>query len=163
MATIVGDVTGLQHRHHPQNISHLVETIKGFPLKAKPFRNTATDQNRGRSRVASHPPFRTAHQKNIMRGNTNGNTWVPKTFWSQPASQMQLPSIKLWFARKKRHWTLDEWRRLHFWPTRLSKVFLLSSMSCTLGRFKSLQCYSLQIVLPKSPCSGTNVEQLEIN
>ena len=39
MATIVGAVTGLQQRHHPQNIPHLVEKIKGFPLKAKSFRN----------------------------------------------------------------------------------------------------------------------------
>ena len=35
MATIVGDVTGLQQRHHPLNIPPLVEKIKGFPLKAK--------------------------------------------------------------------------------------------------------------------------------
>ena len=35
MATIVGDVTGLQQRYHPLNIPHLVEKIKGFPLKAK--------------------------------------------------------------------------------------------------------------------------------
>ena len=44
MATIVGDVTGLQQRHHPQNIPHLVKKIKGFPLKVKSFRNTATYQ-----------------------------------------------------------------------------------------------------------------------
>ena len=37
MATIVGDVTGLQQRHHQQIILHLVEKIKGFPLKAKLF------------------------------------------------------------------------------------------------------------------------------
>ena len=35
MATIVGDVTGLQQRHHPLNIPPLLEKIKGFPLKAK--------------------------------------------------------------------------------------------------------------------------------
>ena len=33
MAIIVGDVTGLQWRHHPQNIFHLVEKIKSFPLE----------------------------------------------------------------------------------------------------------------------------------
>ena len=44
MATIVGDVTGLHQRHHPYNITDLVEKIKGFPLKAKSFRNTATSQ-----------------------------------------------------------------------------------------------------------------------
>ena len=44
MATFVGDVTGLQRRHHSQNIPHLVKKIKGFPLKVKSFRNTATYQ-----------------------------------------------------------------------------------------------------------------------
>ena len=48
IATIVGDVTGPQQRHHPQNIPHLVEKIKGFPLKAKSFRNTETYQKSGR-------------------------------------------------------------------------------------------------------------------
>ena len=42
MATIVGDVTDLQQRHHPLNIPHFFEKINGFPLKAKSFRNTAT-------------------------------------------------------------------------------------------------------------------------
>ena len=42
MATIAGDVTGPQQRHHPYNIPHLVEKIKGFALKVKSFRNTAT-------------------------------------------------------------------------------------------------------------------------
>ena len=146
-----------------------------------------------------------------MRGKTNGNSWVPKTLWSHPASQMQLPSIEVWFVRNV-PWrcTLDEWRRLHFTgadpgfflgggalvscsastpihhivfflqnfscikkpqvisgrgggahplhsPPRsapasclahlrfLSKVFLLASISSILWRFKSLQCYSLQI------------------
>ena len=44
MAFIVDDVTGLQQRHHPCFILHLVEKIRGFPLKAKSFRNTATYQ-----------------------------------------------------------------------------------------------------------------------
>ena len=44
MATIVGDVTGFQQRHHPKNIPHLVKKIKGFPLKVKSFRNTAIYQ-----------------------------------------------------------------------------------------------------------------------
>ena len=42
MEIIVGDVTGLQQRHRPSNIPHLVKKIKGFPLKVKLFRNTAT-------------------------------------------------------------------------------------------------------------------------
>ena len=47
MATIVGDVTGQQQRHHPLNIPHLVKTIKGFPVKVKLFQNTATIKNSG--------------------------------------------------------------------------------------------------------------------
>ena len=43
-ATIVGDVTGLQQRHHPNVVPHLVKKIKDFPLKAKSFQNTATYQ-----------------------------------------------------------------------------------------------------------------------
>ena len=85
--------------------------------------------------------------KNIMRGKTNGNTWVKKTLWSQPASQMQLPSIEVWLVRKLWRCTLDEWRRLHFWPTRVSKIFLLASISSILWRFKSLQCYCSLIAM----------------
>ena len=55
MATIVGDVTGLQPRHHPQNIPHLVKKIKGFPLKVKSFQNTAT-YPKLRGGVPSTPP-----------------------------------------------------------------------------------------------------------
>ena len=44
MATIVGDVTGLHQRHHPQNIPHLLKKMKGFPLKVKSFQNTVTYQ-----------------------------------------------------------------------------------------------------------------------
>ena len=44
MATIVGDVLGLQQRHHPKNIPHLIKKIKGFPLKVISFRNSATCQ-----------------------------------------------------------------------------------------------------------------------
>ena len=54
-ATIVGDVTGLQQRHHPYNIAHLVKKIKDFPLKAKSFQNTATYQKL-RGGVPSTPP-----------------------------------------------------------------------------------------------------------
>ena len=38
------DVAGLQHRHHPWKIRHLVKKIKGFLLKVKSFHNTATYQ-----------------------------------------------------------------------------------------------------------------------
>ena len=44
MRAMFGDVTDLQQRHHPYNIPHLVEKIKGFPLKAKSFRSIATYQ-----------------------------------------------------------------------------------------------------------------------
>ena len=55
MATIFGDVTGLQQRHHPWNIPHLVKKIKGFPLKVKLFQNTATRiKNSGEG---FHPPY----------------------------------------------------------------------------------------------------------
>ena len=55
MVTIGGDVTGLQQHHHPYNIPHLVEKIKGFPLTAKSFGNTATYQKL-LGRVPSTPP-----------------------------------------------------------------------------------------------------------
>ena len=55
MATMFGDVTELQQRHHPSNIRHLVEKIKGFPLKAKSLRNTATYQKL-KGGVLSTPP-----------------------------------------------------------------------------------------------------------
>ena len=58
-ATMFGDVTDLQQRHHPWNIRHLVEKIKGFPLKAKSFRNTATyqkTQGGGEGGVHQRPP-----------------------------------------------------------------------------------------------------------
>ena len=46
----------------------------------------------------------------------------------------------------------------------VSQVFLLASISSQfLWRFRSLQCYSFQFVLPKSPCSGTDVGQLKRN
>ena len=57
MATIVGDVTGLQQRHLPWNIPHFVKMIKGFPLKVKSFQNTAKYQKlRGGVTSTPHPP-----------------------------------------------------------------------------------------------------------
>ena len=50
------DVTDLQQRHHPQNIPHLVEKIKGFPLKAKSFRRTATYQKLAGGGGGVHQP-----------------------------------------------------------------------------------------------------------
>ena len=55
MATTVGCVTGLQQRYHPWNIPYLGKKIKGFRLKAKSFRNTATHQ-KIREGVPSTPP-----------------------------------------------------------------------------------------------------------
>ena len=88
-------------------------------------------------------PFRTITKKY----NAWENTWVKKTLWSQPASQMQLPSIEVWLVGKLWRCTLDEWRRLHFWPTRVSKIFLLAPISSILWRFKSLQCYCSLIAM----------------
>ena len=53
LATIVGEVTGLQQCNHPWNIPHLVKKIRGFPLKVKLFQNTATYPN---SWEGLHPP-----------------------------------------------------------------------------------------------------------
>ena len=50
-----GDVTDFHQRHHPQNIPHLVEEMKGFPLKTKSFRNTVTSQKLKGGGV--HQPF----------------------------------------------------------------------------------------------------------
>ena len=55
-ATIVGDVRGLQQRHYPHNIAHLVKKIKGFPLKVKSFQNIATYQKL-RGGVPATPPL----------------------------------------------------------------------------------------------------------
>ena len=60
-AIIVGAVTGLQQRHHPQNTPHLVEKIKGFPLKAKSFRNTATNQKLQGGVPSTPPPLSLCH------------------------------------------------------------------------------------------------------
>ena len=56
MATIVGNVTGPQQRHHPYNMPPLVEKINGFPLKVKSFRNTATLQKLKEGGGASTTP-----------------------------------------------------------------------------------------------------------
>ena len=56
MATIVGDVTGLQQCHHPWNIPHLVKKVKGFPLKVKSFQNTATNLKLRRGVPCTPPP-----------------------------------------------------------------------------------------------------------
>ena len=60
MGTRFGDVTDLQQRQPPYNIPHLVEKIKGFPLKAKSFRNIATYQKpKGGSINPLSPPCTT--------------------------------------------------------------------------------------------------------
>ena len=56
MATIVGNVTGPQQRHHPYNMPPLVEKINGFPLKVKSFRNTATLQKLKEGGGGGPPP-----------------------------------------------------------------------------------------------------------
>ena len=47
----------LQQHHHPWNIPHLVEKIKGVPLKAKLFQNIATYQKlKGKGGPSPPPP-----------------------------------------------------------------------------------------------------------
>ena len=60
MATIIGDVTGLQQLHQPENIPYLVKKITGFPLKVKSFRNTVTHQKTP-ERGSSRPPLPLYH------------------------------------------------------------------------------------------------------
>ena len=56
MTSMLGDVTGLQQRHHPyKNIPHLFDRIEGFPLNALSFGNTATHKNY-REGFPSPPP-----------------------------------------------------------------------------------------------------------
>ena len=52
-----GDVTDFHQRHHPQNMPHLVEEMKGFPLKTKSFRNTVTSQKLKGGSINPPPPL----------------------------------------------------------------------------------------------------------
>ena len=54
---MLGDLTDLQQRHHPYNIPCLLEKVKGFPLVAKSFRNTATYKNLRRVPSTPHPLY----------------------------------------------------------------------------------------------------------
>ena len=52
--------------------------------------------------------------------------WPPNDsqIWpSLPCTQKQLPSIEVWFVRNLWRYTLDEWQRLHYRPTRLVRNF----------------------------------------
>ena len=66
MATIVGDVTGLQQSYHPLNIPNLVKKIIGFPLKVKEFQNTATYQ-KPRGGVPSTPQHPLPHDLSVIK------------------------------------------------------------------------------------------------
>ena len=55
MATMFGDITSTQQRHHPY-IPHFDEKMKAFPLKVKSFQNTATYQKQGRGFINPPPP-----------------------------------------------------------------------------------------------------------
>ena len=61
MAPMFGDVTDFHQRHHPQNIPHLVEEMKGFPLKTKSFRNTVTSQKLKGGSINPPPPGTTVY------------------------------------------------------------------------------------------------------
>ena len=57
MATIFGDVTGLQQRHHPKNIPYIVEKIESFPLKANRFEILQHTKNSGEGFLQPPPPL----------------------------------------------------------------------------------------------------------
>ena len=57
MATMFGDVKGLQQRHQQWNIPHSVEEMKGFSLKAKSFQNTWTCQKLNGGVPSTAPPM----------------------------------------------------------------------------------------------------------
>ena len=79
MATSVGDVTGLQQRHHPWNIPPLVKKIKGFPLKSKSFQNTATYQKTPEGAPSTPSPLYPGGGMNLhvrLRFKILNNHWM---------------------------------------------------------------------------------------
>ena len=82
MATIVGDVTGLQQRYHPLNIPHLVEKIKGFPLKAKSrFEILQHIKNSGEGfhQPAPPPPYHGGNMDLRVRSRVKNFHWITST------------------------------------------------------------------------------------
>ena len=77
MATNVSDVTGLQQRNHPYNIPHLVEKIKGFPVKANSFRNTATFKKLRGGVPSNHPTLTPLKKFQRHHGKKNGSRTKP--------------------------------------------------------------------------------------
>ena len=107
MATIVGDVTGLQQSHHPLNIPHLVKKIKGFPLKVKSFRNTAIYQKL-RGGVPS-PPLVPRWGMNLRvrprvkkTDNRKWTVWREKLTMSSYHCTLQLHLQSSWFFPSER-------------------------------------------------------------
>ena len=83
MTTMFGDVTDLQQRHHPKNIPHFVEKMKGFPLKAKSFRNTATYE-RLKGKGGGLPPCTTVGYDFVCTFEASKRTYINRGDVSHP-------------------------------------------------------------------------------
>ena len=92
MATLFWDVTEIQQCHHPQNIPHRVEKIKGFPLKAKFFWDTATYQKlhcKGGGGGSINPPSLVSQWGSVcmsegyavVQWTPSGWQWLSKILW----------------------------------------------------------------------------------
>ena len=90
MATLFWDVTEIQQCHHPQNIPHCVEKIKGFPLKAKFFWDTATYQKLHCKGGGVHQPTPLVPQWGsacmsegyaVAQWTLSGWQWLSKILW----------------------------------------------------------------------------------
>ena len=139
MATMFGDVTDPQQRHHPQNIPHLVEKMKGFPLKANSFQKTATYKKpKGGGGVPSTPsPCTTVgvwlcvyvrELKNVKKTlaslttdtnnketgyNQRRSTNLILTGWSGTVSSFWRKSSGSWWYSKRNLWSncnKEKWR-----------------------------------------------------
>ena len=115
-ATLFGDVTGLQQHHHTWNISHLVEKIKGFPLKVKSFQNIATYLGRVPS-IPSPSPVR-ARATRVLLVQKNKQLTQKKTFFARQNSftynlgpSFNSAQTKLQTSSST-YWPLGHWRML---------------------------------------------------
>ena len=70
MATIAGDVTGLQQRHHPWNIPHLVEQIKRFKIlqHINPSTSAPPLYHGGGMNLHVCPKFKSVENKSAEKG-----------------------------------------------------------------------------------------------
>ena len=105
---------GSPHGHNTQTTSS--SQTWGNVAKFSPFCFWKARRWRGLFSSISEDPY-LASQRND-RGTT-----LRFGRHRRPCIQMQLPSIEAWFVRNLWPCTLDEWRRLCFWPTRLVGYF----------------------------------------